>query len=103
MPKPAVVARLVATPGKREELLEALGALVAAAHDEPGTELYVMLRDSDEDTVWFWELYTDKAAADAHSTSDTMKSIGGKLGGLVAAAPEIRFLEPVKGKGLDLG
>jgi quinol monooxygenase YgiN len=104
MSKPAAVAKLTATPGKREELITVLGELVDATAAEPGTEVYVLLRDTgDDDSVWFFELYSDKAALDAHSTSEAMKAIFPKLAGLVAGMPDIRAVEPVRAKGLDLG
>jgi quinol monooxygenase YgiN len=104
MPKPAAIAKLTATPGKREDLITALSELVAVAEGEPGTEIYCLLRDAgDEDAVWFFELYRDQSSLDAHSSSDGMKAVFPKLAGLVGGAPELHFVEPVKAKGVDIG
>ena len=73
MSKTAILAKLTAQPGKRDELVEALGPLVEAVDQEPGTELYVLHTSATEpDVVWFYELYTDEAALNAHRTSETM-------------------------------
>ena len=103
MGKVGVAAKLTAAAGKRDELVSAMGELVKAVDDEPGTLVYVMLTDTkDEDVVWFFELYEDEDAMKAHSRSDTMKAVGGKLGGLVGGAPELHVLTPVAGKGVSL-
>src|SRR3954471_17847755 len=61
MSKTAILAKLTAQPGKRDELVEALGPLVEAVDQEPGTELYVLHTSATEpDVVWFYELYTDQ-------------------------------------------
>jgi len=103
MPKVAVVAKLTAQPGKRDELVAVLSEVVASAAGEPGTEVYSMNTDKSEaDVVWFFELYADDAALAAHSGSDAMKTAGPKLAGLVAGRPELHLLEPVVGKGLPV-
>jgi quinol monooxygenase YgiN len=99
--KIAVIAKLTAAPGKRDDLVAVLTAQVAAVNDEAGTEIYALLTSNDDDTsVYFFERYTDADALKAHSTSDGMKALGPKLKGLVAAAPEIIRLTPVAAKGI---
>ena len=101
MAKVAVVAKLVAKPGRRAEAVEALRALVGAARDEPGTEVYVLHEAAgDDETVWVYEMYTDQEALATHSSSDAMKRVGARLADLLAAAPEIILTRPVESKGL---
>ncbi len=101
MSKIAVLAKLTAAEGKRDELVAVLSAQVGLVNDETGTEIYALHTSAtDEVTVWFYELYTDKAALDAHSTSENMKALGPKLKGLTAGRAEIIPLTPVVGKGL---
>jgi len=96
----AAVAKLVARDGRRDDLITAMKALVDATNDEPGTLTYTLHAQKDDDnTVWFYELYADQDALSAHSHSDTMKSMGASLAGLLAAPPEITLLTPVIGKG----
>jgi quinol monooxygenase YgiN len=97
----AAVAKLTAQPGKRDELVAALKTLLDATQAEPGTLIYAMhTSNNDDNDVWFYERYAGQDALKAHSTSDTMKSIGPTLAGLLGAPPEIFLLTPVAAKGL---
>jgi quinol monooxygenase YgiN len=103
MGKMALIARMTAAPGKRNELVEALGGLVKGVEDEPGTLVYVLnTDDADENVVWFYELYADQDALAAHSTSDTMKTVGRELAALMAGRPELHRMTPRAGKGVDV-
>ncbi|HUQ38810.1 MAG TPA: putative quinol monooxygenase [Acidimicrobiales bacterium] len=101
MPPIAVHAKLTAQPGKRDELVTALQELVEATQSEPGTLVYALhTSDSDENAVWFYELYPDQDARDVHGRSETMKAIGPKLAGLLGAMPELSAGTVVGSKGL---
>jgi quinol monooxygenase YgiN len=103
MPKVAELAKLTAREGKRDELLEALAAMVAQAESEPGTEVYVFHADAHDDvTVWSYELYADQSARDAHGASPAMAEIGPRVGPLLAGAPELIKLVPVVGTGVEI-
>jgi quinol monooxygenase YgiN len=99
MAKLAVIARITALPGKRDEVMDALRPVVAATRGEPGTLVYAMHTDkAEEDVVWFYELYADDAALAAHGGSEAMKQAGGELRGKVAGRPELHMLDLVDGK-----
>jgi quinol monooxygenase YgiN len=101
MSKIAVIAKITALEGKRPEVVAGLGPMLDNVESEEGTLLYQMLEDQvDENTIWMYELYTDQAAFDAHSSSEAMKALGHSLGGLLAGRPELFFTKPVGGKGL---
>ncbi|HET6793924.1 MAG TPA: putative quinol monooxygenase [Acidimicrobiales bacterium] len=101
--KVAVVAKLVAKPGRRGDLVAAMRELATAAASEEGTEVYAIHEGAgDDDSVWVYELYRDQAGLSAHSASDTMKSIGGRLGDILAGRAEITLLRPVAAKGVDV-
>ena len=102
MPKPAIIAKITAQDGKRDELAAVFGRVLDSVRaDEPGTEVYVMHDDAkDPNVIWFYELYTDDAALGTHSSSDIMKAVGKELGALMAGRPEIIRLTPRAGKGL---
>ena len=103
MSKVAAVAKLTAADGQRDALVKVMEQLVDAAADEGGTELYVLnLDNKDANVIWFYELYTDQDALNAHGQSETMKAIGGQLGGLLGGAPELNFLTPHRAAGVDL-
>lgn len=101
MSKIAVIAKLTARSGRRDELVAALAPLSEAVEGEEGTQIYAVHLDAgDADVVWFYELYTDQDALAAHSGSEAMKAAGGALGELLAGAPEITLLSPVRAKGI---
>jgi quinol monooxygenase YgiN len=103
MSKVAVVAKLTAAPGKRDELIDVFKGLFDAVEAEAGTEIYSLHTDTgDADTVWFFEFYRDNDALAAHGGSDAMKALGPKLAGLLGGAPDLRVLAPVVAKGLAL-
>jgi quinol monooxygenase YgiN len=99
MPKVAVIAKITAVPGKRDDLIAAMSELLPAVEEEPGTLMYAIHADKgNADAVWFYEVYTDDDALAAHGKSAAMKAVGGKLAGLVGAAPELFMLDIVGGK-----
>lgn len=99
----AVIAKLTAQTGKRDELVDLLQKLVAASHDEPGTLVYSMhaALNNDED-VYFYELYADKEASKAHATGPVMQEVGPQILALLAGPPEITRLEVRGAKGLPV-
>ncbi|MHB1786725.1 MAG: putative quinol monooxygenase [Acidimicrobiales bacterium] len=104
MPKVAVVAKIQAKPGKRDEAAAVLASMVEVARDEEGTLLYVMNLDNNEDDViWFFELYADDEALGAHAGSGAMKATGKALAGLVAGPPELHLMRPHVAAGVELG
>jgi quinol monooxygenase YgiN len=99
--KVAVVAKLTAADGKRDQLAEAFTSLFDAVAGEGKTEVYALHLDAaDANVVWFYELYTDTDGLTAHGTSDAMKAVGAELAPLMAGRPELTFLTPVRAKGL---
>jgi quinol monooxygenase YgiN len=99
--KVAVFARIPAQPGKRDELVKALEALIDNANTEEGTLTYILHVDEKEpDVVFFYELYADQDALSAHGSSDRFKEIGKSLRDLAGGRPELQILTPVIGKGL---
>lgn len=101
MSKIAVIAKLPAAEGKRDELVTAFQTAIATAEREAGTERYILHKDlGDENVLWVYEMYTDNDALTAHSSSDDFKALLGVLGPLMGGRPEMMLLEPVAGKGL---
>ncbi len=101
--KISLIAKLTAAEGKSEELGAALRAVVDAADEEEGLEIYSVHADSSDPNVfYFFELYRDQAALDVHGRGDQMKPAMKALGSLLAGRPDVTMLEPVVAKGLDL-
>ncbi|MEY2568920.1 MAG: hypothetical protein QOE35_3449 [Actinomycetota bacterium] len=103
MPKVAMIAKLTAADGKRDELAAVLEKIFPAVDQEDGTEVYALHDDLGEPNVlWFYELYRDNDAMGAHGSSEAMKEMIGGLAGLVGAAPEMHMIEPRRAKGLAI-
>jgi quinol monooxygenase YgiN len=104
MAKTALLAKLTAAEGKRDELIAVIADLgIRNVSGEPGTEIYAAHKDAkDENVIWFYELYTDGEALAAHGGSDAMKEFGKATGPLMAGRAELTFMEPVAAKGFDL-
>jgi quinol monooxygenase YgiN len=102
--KIAVHVKLTAPAGKGDELVAAFNELYPGPLDaEPGTELHVIHQAKDDpDTIFFYEVYTDDAAYQAHSQGEGLKAVLPKLAGLVAAPPEMVVGHPRNAKGLRL-
>jgi quinol monooxygenase YgiN len=101
MARIVVTATLKAKPGKGDELAEVLGGLVDAVADEDGTEQFVIHRSSDEpDTVFFYEVYRDQDALDAHRKNPALGAGGAALGELLDGRPVLTTLTPVRAKGM---
>ena len=101
MPQVAVLAKVRSAAGKRAELAKEFGAALEAVQNEAGTLTYILHEDAkDEDLLWFYEIYADQDAFDAHGSSDWTKALGPKLGPLMGGRPELIFLNPLGGKGL---
>src|SRR5687767_6660495 len=99
--KIACFAKLTAQPGKRDELVAVLEKIFETVEGEAGTEVYALHTDNAEpETVWFYELYSDQSAFDAHGKSDGMAAMIGALGGLLAGRPQLNLAAPVRSKGL---
>lgn len=102
MAKITLVAKLTCVEGENEAFESALAALVAAADSEPGLEVYSVSR-AEDNIYWFFEVYSDQAALDAHGKGEKMKAAMAAVGALMAARPEVTTMTPVAAKGLDLG
>lgn len=101
MSQVAVIARIPVVPGKRAELVVAFQQALDNAAAEPGTLTYILHEDAkDPDVLWFYEMYVDQAAFEAHGTSAGMKALGPVVGPFMGGRPELTILNPVGGKGL---
>ena len=96
----AMIVKLPAAEGKTDELLAAVGKLVAATEGEPGTVQYVAhTEEADPSAVWFYEVYADKDALDAHAGSSAMAEAMGSFAGLLGGPPEMHVLSIASRKG----
>lgn len=96
MPDVVAVATLSPVPGKTEELVCALTALVEqVSASEEGCLLYPLHRHQDGQRLVMVEKYTGAEAVQAHRASDHFRAAGAAMSGLLASPPEVLRLEPV--------
>ena len=102
MSQVAIWVKVPAKPGMRDAMIEVMQAEIDhVTQVEPGTVYYILHTDpTDEDAVFLYGLYTDRAAYEAHGQSDTFESMGPMLAPFLGGSPQLKVLKPVQGKGL---
>jgi quinol monooxygenase YgiN len=88
MVKLAFVARLVAKPGKEEELAAFLAGALPLANDEPKTVAWFAFRVSNSEFGIF-DVFPDEAGRKAHIEGPIAKALGAKGAELLAKPPVI--------------
>jgi quinol monooxygenase YgiN len=101
MAQTSMFVKLVAQPGRRDDVLAALDKMLVAVADESGTLVYtVHLDNADENVVWMFEYYESEDAQAAHSASAAMKALMGDVGSLLGEGTVLAASTPHAGKGL---
>jgi quinol monooxygenase YgiN len=102
MAEVSVVAKLTAAQGKADELRGVVADLVASVREaEPETLVYAAAQDDEDPNVfWFYEFYGSEQAFAAHSSGAPLATAGGRMRGLLGAAPEVHRLTPIAASGL---
>lgn len=95
MSRRASVARVTAKPGSFDALLMETRRFLAQIDAEQGTELFAVniARDM-PNTLWFYEIYRDEDAFEAHVSSDAMRAYAAVLDSLAESEIEVHSLEP---------
>ena len=86
-----VVARIVARPGKVEDLRAVLHGLVEPTRKEPGCVTYELLQNKTDPTDFtFVEEWSSEEDLDAHLQSPHLRQARSRLSELAVADPDIR-------------
>jgi len=101
MSKVSVMGTFTCQDGKAAEMEGVLAAMVEAARDEPGVEIYSYHR-SEENTFWFFALMADEESMKNHGRSEAMQAAMSAFGPLVVGPPHMTVTTPVAALGLDL-
>lgn len=96
MPKVHVIARIVAKPGREEELKTALVGMLAPTHAEPGEKVYDLFQSDDPRRFYFVEEWADQAAFDFHAATPHFKALGPAIAPLIEGEVELNFTRPLK-------
>jgi quinol monooxygenase YgiN len=100
-PQLAVVAKLRAPLGRRDELIAALLPLFDGMPQLPGTSVFCLhIVADDPDAVVFYELHRDEAAFHAADEAAVAR-LGSGLEGLLAEPPDVTVCRAVRLYGLN--
>ena len=92
-----MLVRLQAKPGGRAALLEVLNRYLDGLDEEPGTELFMLSIDpDDDDIVWLYEIFTDDTAQELHRASQGFAALMGTMPDLLSQAPGILRINPLR-------
>jgi quinol monooxygenase YgiN len=100
--KVALIARITVRPDAVTDAEAALRSLVDAVTEEVGTVMYVLNREGDSGSFWFYEVYEDQAAFDVHGQNPVLHQAFATLGALLAEPPEMHVLTPLQAKHLSV-
>jgi quinol monooxygenase YgiN len=93
-----IFANIAALPGKEAQLREILTSLVPHTKAEPGCLAYVLHEDiKTPGAFYFYEVYKDEAAVDAHRQSPYFAEAFAKAGPLLSGKPSIILTKFVAG------
>jgi quinol monooxygenase YgiN len=100
MSRTGLFVKLKIKEGQRDAMLKAFEHAIENVQNEPGTLGYLAHADNkDENVVWIYEQYPDRAALDAHSSADWFKAFGPTLGQYLDGRPEMHMTTLYGGKG----
>lgn len=90
MPPIVKLVQLHVAEGRRQELLELLEPVRAAAAEDPGTEAWAVHADrSRPDQIFIYERYRDHAAAEIHEALPVLREAIAGIGACLARPPSV--------------
>jgi quinol monooxygenase YgiN len=93
----AMVVRLTCKSGLRPALLDALNTYADGLAEEPGTEVFMVSLDPEnEDLVWLTEVFKDDDAENDHRSSSGFATMIAELNSLLEEAPAVLRMEPLR-------
>ncbi len=91
-----MIAVLVARPGQRDALRQALTALIEPTHAEPGCLDYRLFELTEEPgTFYMRESFADQAALDAHFAAPYFQAFAAQVDTLMVGPPKLVKLTPI--------
>ena len=98
-PMYGIIGKMLAHPGKRDELIE---ILLAGTQNMPGCKSYIVSKDlADENALWINEVWDSKESHTASLQLQSVQSAIAKGKPLIAGFGERFETEPVGGHGLN--
>ena len=98
----ALLNKLTAKPGKRDEVMKILLEAGKPFNDNPACLLYLVYKDvNDPNVIWVEDLWTNKDNHTAALARPEVRPLVAQAIPLLEGMPEQREIEPVGGKGLE--
>lgn len=94
-----MIGTLECQDGKADEMEAVLSAMVEAAREEDGVEIYSYHR-GEGNTYWFFALMSDEASMQNHGRSEAMQAAMANFGEVAAGRPQMSKAIPVAGIGI---
>ncbi len=92
-----LVVRLVAQPGGRLALLDAVNRYADNLEEEPGTEAFVVSLDpADQDVAWLIEWFSNQTAFEDHRKAKGFENLMQELPELLSQPPGILRIDPLR-------
>ena len=93
----SLLVRLTCQEGLRPAMLELLNTYADGLDEEPGTEMFVVSLDpDDENIVWLYEIFKDTEAEEAHRASCGFARMMSSMPELLDGPPAILRMEPLR-------
>ena len=93
----SLLVRLTCDAGRRPAMLEMLNTYTDGLHEEPGTEMFVVSLDpDDENIVWLYEIFKDEEAENAHRSSEGFARLMSQMPELLGAPPALLRMDPLR-------
>ena len=100
MSKISMIGSFSCKDGRAEEMEVVLTAMVVAAQQEPGVEIYSYHRAGN--TFWFFALMSDEESMQAHGQTDAMRAAMQEFMPLMESPPQMSPATPVAAVGFDV-
>ena len=92
-----LLVRIVAKSGMRPAVLELLNTYTDGLGEEPGTEMFVVSLDPEnEDTVWLYEMFRDEDAMEEHRASNGFHALMASLPNYLESPPAVLRMDPLR-------
>ena len=101
MSKVSMMGTISCQEGKGDEMESVLTAMVEAASEEPGVEIYSYHR-GEGDTFSFFALMTNQEAMQGHGQSDAMQAAMQAFGPLMSEPPQMASYSPIAAVGFEV-
>jgi quinol monooxygenase YgiN len=93
----SLLVRLTAVEGVRPALLDLLNTYADGLAEEPGTELFIVSMDpDDENIVWLYEIFADEDAENAHRGSDGFARLMASMPPMLDGPPAVLRTVPLR-------